>query len=351
MTIGKLCVGVWLCAILTLPAAAGVSVTSPTGSTSASPVHFVASGSSPACAKGVAAMGVYTAPGVLAYVANGSKLDTNLGMAEGSYQVVVQQWDNCGSAAKSYLKLSVSGSTASSGGGKTFSNLQKGGGWTGYALLPPSFGICSGCTPNSAQAKWSWVQNVGSPSLDGAATKASYGGGSTRWADILWNNHLIGDFSSQGLPDRSRTLVASLHNFTYDVYFWISNTSDSQALEFDINQFFGGKSYIWGHECRIDGGHEWDTWSNPKQHWVPSGVACKPVSNAWNHLTINVQRTSNGQLLFHTITLNGKTATLNRTDSPTASSWYGITVNYQMDSDYSITPYPVYLDKLTFTAQ
>lgn len=346
----RLCV----CVVLSLPAFAGVSVTAPaTVSTSGSPVHFVATAVSPACSKGVAAMGIYTAPGVLAYVVNGSSLNTNLPMNNGTYNVVVQEWDNCGWSAKSPLTLTVNSTPPPpSPSGKTFSNLQAGGGWTGYALLPPGFGICPNCTAGGSQASWSWSQNVSSPSMDGMSTQAAFNGGSTLWADILWNNHLIGDFSSQGLPDFQKTLVPSLHNFTYDVYFWVGNVNDSQALEFDINQFFGGKSYIWGHECRIVGGHEWDTWSNPGGHWVPSGVPCNPVSNAWNHLTLNVQRTAAGNLLFNTITLNGNTANINRTDTPTSQpGWYGVTVNYQMDSDRNQTAYPVYLDKLTFTAQ
>jgi hypothetical protein len=354
MNVGKLSLLVCLSAF-TLPAFAGIYVTSPTnGSTSGSPVHFVASATSPACSKGVASMGIYTAPGKLAYTVNGGSLNTSLSMANGTYNVVVQSWDNCGWSATAPITLTV-GSGGSvpppSGNAKVFSNLQHSSGWTGYALLPPGFGICSSCKPTGSNVSWSWTQNVSSPSMDGMTTRSAYNGGSTQWADILWNNHLIGDFSSQGLPDTSHTLAPSLHNFTYDVYFWVGNTSTSQALEFDINQFVNGKSYIWGHECRIDGGHEWDTWSNPGGHWVASGIPCNPVSNAWNHLTINVQRTSDGHLLFHTITLNGKTATLNRYDTPTSTNWYGITVNYQMDSDYYKTPYPVYLDKFTFTAQ
>ena len=303
-------------------------------------------------------MGIYTAPGKLAYVVNGASMNTNLGMANGTYHVVVEEWDNCGWAATTPLTLTVGSSTPTSvpapvspSGGKVFSNLQKNGGWTGYALLPPGYGICSSCVASGSKVQWAWNPGVGSPSMDGVTTRADYKGGSTQWADILWNNHLIGDFSSQGLPDTGKTLVKNLHNFTYDVYFWVGNVNNSQALEFDINQFFGGKSYIWGHECRIDGGHQWDTWSNPGGHWVPSGIPCNPISNAWNHLTINVQRTSDGRLLFHTITLNGKTATLNRYDTPTPSSWYGVTINYQQDSDKTKTPYSVYLDKLTFTAQ
>jgi hypothetical protein len=292
-------------------------------------------------------MGIYTAPYVLAYTVQGENLDMYLGMNTGTYNVVVQEWDNCGWSATASVALTVSSGSSS---GKIFYNLQHSSGWTGFALLPPGFGICLGCSPSGRQASWWWDPGVSSPSMDGISTRTYYGGGTNQWADILWNNHLIGDFSSQGLPDFSKTLVPSLHNFTYDVYFWIGNTSDSQALEFDINQFVAGKSYIWGHECRIDGGHEWDTWGNQTQSWVPSGMPCNPISNAWNHLTINVQRTSDGHLLFHSITLNGNTATLNRYDWPTSTSWYGVTVNYQMDSNYYKTPYSIYLDKFTFSA-
>ncbi len=347
MNVGKLYAVVCLCA-LALPAFAGVTVASPgSGSTSGSPVHFVASGTS-ACSKGVAAMGIYTAPYVLAYVSNGPSLNTNLSMNPGNYNVVVQHWDNCGGTAKTAVNLSVSSSTS---GGKTFASLQKSGGWTGYALLPPSFGICTSCTSSGPKLKWSWTPNISSPSMDGISTKTVMGGGTTQWGDVLWNNHLIGDFSSQGLPDLSRTLVPQYHNFTYDVYFWIANASVSQALEFDINQFFGGKSFIWGHECRIAGGHQWDTWNNQTQHWVPSGIPCNPISGAWNHLVIQVQRTSTNKLLFHSITLNGKTSVLDRYDTPTSRNWYGITINYQIDGNVNGTPYAVYIDKLNFTVQ
>lgn len=353
MRVEKLNTLVCLCAFA-LPAMAGVTVSSPTNnSTVGSSVHFLATAASPACSKGVSAMGIYTSPGVLAYVVNGTKLDKYITMSSGTHYPVVQEWDNCGWSASVKLTITVGSSAVNqgSGTGKTFYNLQSGKGWTGYALLPPSFGICSSCTSTGSKAKWSWIQNVSSPSLDGKSTKSTYGGRTVQWADILWNDHLIGDFSSQGLPDFSKTLAPSLHYFTYDAYFWIGNASDSQALEFDINQFVNGKSYIWGHECRIAGGHEWDTWSNPGQHWVASGVPCNPKSNAWNHLTLQVQRTSDGHLLFHSITLNGNTAVLDRRDSPTSTNWYGITVNYQIDSNKYKIPYSVYLDKVTFSAK
>ncbi|MFZ0815220.1 MAG: Ig domain-containing protein, partial [Candidatus Sulfotelmatobacter sp.] len=190
--------------------------------------------------------------------------------------------------------------------GKTFPNLQQSGGWTGYGLTPPSYATCS---PSSCDGIiYSMSQGVASPSMSGNSTQFSLSG-TTVYADALFNNHLIGDFSSQGLPDNNHTLVPTYHNFTYDVYFYGTNLALSQALEFDINQFFDNQGFIWGHECRIAGGHEWDIWDNVNQHWVPTGIACNPNSNSWNHLTIQVQRTSDNQLLFQSITLNGVTDT------------------------------------------
>jgi len=334
---------------LALPAFSIVTVSSPgNGSTSTSPVHFVATGSSPACSKGVAAMGIYTAPNVLAYKVNGSSLNTNLNLNSGTHDVTIKQWDNCGWAAGTNVAVTVNGSSSKA---YVFSDLQSKTGWNGYALLPPMYPLCGKCTSVGPELKWDWKQNVASPSMDGKSTKSVYGGGNVQWSDAFWNVHLIGGVSSQGLKDTNNTIVPSLHDFTYDVYFWVGDASVSQAMEFDINQFVGGKSYIWGHECRIAGGHEWDTWSNQGKHWVASGIPCNPKSNSWNHLTLHVQRTSGGKLLFDSITLNGKTANLRRTDSPTNTTWHGVTINYQIDGNKSITPYTVHLDKLTFTAQ
>lgn len=342
------------------PAYAGVYVTSPTSATvstggtgsSASPVHFVAKATSPACAKGVAAIGIYTAPYTLAYKVNGAALDTQLSLTAGTYNVAIQEWDNCGWSSEAVLTLTVTSSpTPQTATAKTFYNLQSQKGWSGYALLPPSWGICSTCSSTGPQLSWSWTPNVSSPSLSGSSTKSVYGGGTVQWGDVLWNNHLVGSFSSQGLPDYQHTLVPTLHSFTYDVYFWVKDASVSQALEFDINQFTGGHSFIWGHECRIAGGHEWDVYDNVHKKWVPTGIPCNPLSGAWNHLIISVQRTSNNQLLYKSITLNGNTATLNHYEAPGTTSWNGVTINYQLDGNRYGTPYSVYIDKLNFTIQ
>jgi len=323
---------------------AGVSVSAPAnGITVSSPVQFVASASS-SCSKGISAMGVYAGPNQLVYTVQGANLNAQINLNPGVYNTVVEEWDNCGGSSRAPVTITVGGSSTSG----VFTNLQEQAGWNGYALLPPLYNICNSCTPSGPQATWSMTQNISSPSLSGKSSLMDIGGQEV-YSDILWNNHLIGNFSSQGMPDNNQTIVPNLHNFTYDVYFYVEEPSVSQALEFDINQFVGGYSYIWGHECRIAGGNEWDIWDNPGQKWHPTGIACKPLANAWNHLVLQVQRTSDNQLLFQSITLNGVTSTLNYYENPTTTTWYGVTVNYQQDGNSKQTPYSVWLDKLNFT--
>jgi phospholipase C len=93
---------------LTPAAFAGVAVNSPSaGATVQSPVHYVASATS-SCAQGVASMGIYTAPNVLAYTSNGASLNTSLNLSPGVYNTVVEEWDFCGGAATVPVTITVS---------------------------------------------------------------------------------------------------------------------------------------------------------------------------------------------------------------------------------------------------
>jgi 6-phosphogluconolactonase len=85
-----------------------VTVTSPAPGTSlGSPVNYVASASSTACSKGIAAMRIYTAPGVNAYTIDANSLNTNINLPAGSYSTVVQAWDNCGGVGKTTVNIKV----------------------------------------------------------------------------------------------------------------------------------------------------------------------------------------------------------------------------------------------------
>ena len=325
---------------INVQAGSGVHVTSPANnSTVGSTVNYVATATT-TCSRGVSAMGIYNG-NTLAYSVGGASLNHSLSLSPGTYKTTVIEWDNCGGAATTPITITVNS------GGKTFYNIQKAGGWQSYGQQPPNFTDCTSCSGLS----WAMYQNIGSPSLSGSSTQYKIGG-TTPYSDVLFLNHLIGPFSSQGLPDTSQTIVPTLHNFTYDVYFWGSNLGAAEGLEFDVNQFFNGMGFTFGHECMIAWRQEWDVWDAANFKWVPTGIPCKPNNNAWNHLVIQVSRTSSNQMYYKSITLNGVTYNVNRTYGHfSAPGWYGITVNYQMDGDYRQTPYTVYVDKLNLTYQ
>jgi 6-phosphogluconolactonase (cycloisomerase 2 family) len=85
-----------------------VTVTSPTiGGQYGSPVNFTASASSPDCANGISAMRIYTAPKVGVYTTNAAQLDVDINLATGSYNTVVQAWDNCGGVGSAQVNITV----------------------------------------------------------------------------------------------------------------------------------------------------------------------------------------------------------------------------------------------------
>jgi len=320
----------------------GVWVMSPaSGSQVGSPVPYVATATTSACSKGVASTGVYV-NNKLIYVVGGSSLNTQLNLSAGTYDTVVEEWDYCGGAAYTPVRITVQG-------GNVLSSLQASGGWNSWGELAPKYDICTGPCPG---VTWSMTQGTKSPSLSGKSTQFNIGG-TTPYSDVLWSLPLIGQGSTQGLPDSNHQLLPTLHNFTYDAYFYPTNLGVTQVLEFDISMYFNGLALIWGQQCRVVGGNEWDIWDNVNARWVPTGVACNPINNSWNHVTIQGQRESDNSLLFQSITLNGVTSTINQHYPPGSApkSWWGITVNYQMDGNSKQSANTTYLDNFSFAYQ
>lgn len=325
---------------VTIAPGPGVWVTSPVNNANLPAlVRYVATATS-ACTKGIAAMGIYKDADLL-YTVAGSKLNTQLHLSSGLQHTTVQEWDNCGGSLKTPVILSIQG------GVNTFTDLQASAGWKSAGQKAPAY---NDCAYPCAGVDWSMQQQVVGLSTAKNATTFHLGG-TTPYSDVLYYNQLIGDFSTQGLPDLQRTLVPSLHNFTYDAYFYLSDASHTQAMEFDVNMFLNSVGMTWGTECRIRGGNEWDIWDNVNAVWVPTGAACHPLENAWNHVTVQVHRQDDDTLLFQSVTLNGQTTMLNRTYRPfkVPSDWYGVTVNYQMDGDEHQTSIASTLDRFSLT--
>jgi len=319
---------------------AGVHVVSPkANSTVSSPANYVATATSN-CSKGIASVGIYV-NNQLAFIGNGSSVNTQLTLGPGAQHTVVEAWDKCGGASFTPINLNVQG------GEKVLSNLQASGGWRGWGELAPVYDICSAPCPG---VTWSMSQHIGSPSLSGNATAFSTGG--TRpYSDVLWSIPVLGQYSTQNAPDTGHTLLPTLHNFTYDAYFYGSNLGLTQVLEFDINMYMNGIGMLWGTQCRIAGGNEWDIWDDPSAKWLPTGVACNPANNTWNHVTIQVERKPDNTLVYESISLNGVTSNLNRSTAPFSvpADWWGVTANYQMDGNYKQASNTTYVDDFSLT--
>jgi len=324
---------------LTVSNQAGVSVTSPVnGSTVSSPASFVATAAT-SCPTGVAAMGIYV-NGQLAYKTLGAKLNTQLTLGGGSQKAVVQDWDNCGGSSNTPVAVTVNAGT-------TLSALQASGGWNQWGELPPAYGICS--APCSG-VNWSMYQHDKSVSLSGNATQFNIGG-TTPYSDVLWSNPILGQGSTQNLPDTGHTLIPSLHNFTLNADVYVTSLSVTQDLEFDINMYISGVGMEWGTQCNHLADGDWDIWNNVNAKWTSTGVPCNLNNNAWNHVTVQVQRESNNDLLYQTISVNGVTYTINQTVAPfpVPSGWWGMTVNYQMDGNHNQASNTTYVDNLNFS--
>ena len=326
---------------ITVSIQSSVYVTSPTNnSTVSSPANYVATATS-LCSKGVASMGIYV-NNHLVYVTSGAKMNTQLTLGAGSQHTVVEEWDYCGGATYTPINLTVQG-----GVGTTLYNIQASGGWHGWGEFAPNYDICAS---NCTGLNWSMWLHQTSPSLSGNASRFNIGG-TTPYADVLWSNPVIGQNTTQGIPDTAHTLLPNLHYFTYDAYFFVTNVSVTQVLEFDISMYMNGVGMIWGNQCNNLGGKVWDIWDNVSAQWVSAGIPCNLINNGWNHVTLQMQRQSNNTLLYQSITLNGVTANIDRTYPPftVPTSWWGITLNYQMDGDYKMSSNVTYLDNFTFT--
>jgi len=97
--------------ILVASAFASVNVSSPAIGQGivGSPVHYAATAST-TCSKGIASMGVYV-DSKLVFVVNGKSLATDISIAPGSHNTVVEEWDYCGGAT--YTKVPITVSTQS----------------------------------------------------------------------------------------------------------------------------------------------------------------------------------------------------------------------------------------------
>lgn len=242
----------------------------------------------------------------------------------------------------------VLGGIAVPEGATILSNLQtRAGNWRSFGQAPPDY---TDCSAPCAQSTWAEVYGVANPSKSGNATMFDLDP-KIPYADVLFTAGLIGQNSPQ-LPDTDHSLVPTLHHFIYDADFYVADPKVTQSLEFDISLWMSGSAGMtFGHQCNNLGDHKWDVWDNGSGRWVSTAVPCQ-LTVGWNHLTLQMERDSNDNVVYQSIALNGVTTPVNL-ESPsvaTPAGWWGVAANYQMDSNSVGAPNTTYLDNLSVAA-
>jgi hypothetical protein len=191
------------------------------------------------------------------------------------------------------------------------------------------------CASGLGNATSSITQDQQTPSLSGKSSQFMLGG-KTGYSNALW-------WRSFGPNSTSTHLV-------YDLYFYMDDPNLPEALEFDMNQSFGGVRYTWGTECSYRNTGHWDIWNPEAEHWETTSVPCPVVSaQTWHHLTWTVERV-NDQVHYISVALDSNVSTVDKYYNPQPN--YGgsdLNVAFQMDGDYRQDPYAVWLDNVSLS--
>jgi hypothetical protein len=331
--------------LLSSAAFADVTVTSPANYATVSTSTRVIASALPISPYKISAMQIYVNSTKVFQTLTAS-LDTTIGLQTGSNRVQVKAWDTGGHYFEKLLTLTASTTvTSPTIATTTLSRIEE---------LPNWFSCdsCAGANATGPSSTYWMKQNQATPSLDGNSTQF-FLGGTTPYANALWSHHVITD---------STKTRASKH-FVYDIYMYYTNPTAAQGLEFNVSQFFDDKAYVYGMQCNIRSGSgpHWDistvkdltqspTLGNMK--WQNTGVSCPaPPAYTWNHITMEVERTSDNKVHYISISINGQKSYLNLY-APlriAPSGWMGVNVHYQMNGDYKQDDYSTWIDKFSVT--
>ena len=317
-------------------ASAEVNLTSPQpGTFVSSQVHFVASAGSN---YGLATSSIIiNVDGADRYLTYANWVDTYIPLDPGWRQIQIKSWDSQGhivvagpygvyvtgdggSSAPAPAPVQSPPATQQSSGGTTAWNLEQQGGWE-------SCSVCAGAGGNGPSADHGMTQWVNSPSRDGNAAQF-WMGGWTPYSDVLWWKQVVDGWSNYDANHKA-------HHFVYDLYFYVDNTNAVQGLEWDVNQFVDGRSYIFGSQCSYRSEGTWDIWDNPNHRWISTGVPCPPpAAYTWHHVILEFERTWDNKLHYISFNMDGNKHYLDWYNDSTWTDWRGITVNFQMDGNY-----------------
>ncbi len=308
-----------------------LTVTNPeAGSTVTSPINVVASATPK---NPILFMRVYV-DALAVYFTFDSSINTQIFLGTGAHTVTVMAEDKQGYISAIPINLTVSSQAQT-----TISSIQAMPGWQSCSATFPAGSGRDGqiCAAGIGTAVSTMTENQATPAMDANSAKFTMGG-PTPYSNMLYFNPIAGG--------------NNVSHFTYDLYFYIDNPTAAQALEFDINQTFGGNRWVWGSECNFNGSGKWDIWNDaPNTGWVPTSIPCTPFqANTWIHLVWQVERVGN-QVHYISLTVGDQTYNVD-TYYPFQAGWTleEIDVAFQMDGNFMQQPYNVWLDQVRLTA-
>jgi hypothetical protein len=307
-----------------------LTVENPTdGSTLTSPVTVKASASPK---NPIFFMRVYVDQLAVYYTFTNS-IDAEIFIAPGTHTLEVMAEDNQGYISATPINIAVSSQSSQT----VISNIDQLPGWQSCSALFPTGSGRDGqiCAAGLGTATSTITQNQSTPSMDGNSARFSISG-PTGYSNMLYFNAVAGG--------------DNVSHFVYDLYFYIDNPDASQALEFDINQTFGGKRWVWGSECNFNDTGKWDIWDD-LNGWKATQFDCKPFpADSWIHLVWNVERVGD-QVHYISLTVGDQVLNVD-TYYSNQPDWTleEIDVAFQLDGNYKQDPYNVWLDKVNLTA-
>jgi len=193
------------------------------------------------------------------------------------------------------------------------------------------------CASGLGDAVSTKIDAVPDPSLSGSSSQFTVSG-TTGYSNALWWYSIGG-----GIP---------LNHLTYEADFYVDDASLPEALEFDVNQSYGGLRYTWGTECSYKNTGKWDVWDPEHLKWQKTNVPCPQVaSKQWHHLRWEFERV-NGQVHYVSVTVDSTTTPVDIYFNPQQNWTRGedINVAFQMDGDSRQDPFNVWLDNVTLRA-
>ncbi len=301
-----------------------VSVAQPTnGFRGPSPMEFVISASSSAASMSSMAILV---DGTEVFFQYGFSFTAYLWIAKGTHTIVVTGTDVKNNMGSKTLKV-----TSTSGMG-TVSNINNWGVWQ----------VCtaSSCTGGGGMAVSDTYPNQHSPSLDRSSRKFTLAGAGP-YSNAYWYAFVGGSNSAT--------------NFVYDTWVLIDKPTNPQALEFDVNQSFNQRRWVFGTQCNYKGGAPlggyWNVWDGSTSEWVATKVPCQPfAANTWHHIVWAVIRTGNS-VHYVSVAIDGVSHSVNL-QLGNQPYWPGadIDVAVELDGDANQDSYNVWIDEMKLTA-